>query len=406
MTRTAKCCLLAIIILLYSLPALRMVDDQRYRTEDKRESGQELSDDAVVREDFFRGDISWEEAYQTLIGEEAVKKMALIYLDDDAVPELLTLQNGGYHLYTFDGRQAAAIAMPEGVGTARAYGPRHTVEYFPQDRTFYWFEYVPFQGRIRVHDRSGDGKEKYDYYLRYQNGSLAVELKAEAQYGIWKTYSTLQQLNHEGFLSRVSDLGYDRLIPCGFFYDDLQEAWDQIDRASDGREALFHFIKGKTDALHHVDKGANLPESGYVMKSCQEICEDITAGKDAAEEIAIEENAVEEDIAVRKEYVDFDNDGEEELILRSDTGACVFLDVIGSTVYVVMEAGGTVGREEENVYIEQMDYRDPYVAEREGKRVVVREGLTKDGIERCFILQYDPGGCLIDYQRMYGYYGG
>ena len=46
---------------------------------------------------------NWKEAYQNLLLEEDVKRMALLYPDEDNVPELLTLQNGGYRLYIFDG---------------------------------------------------------------------------------------------------------------------------------------------------------------------------------------------------------------------------------------------------------------------------------------------------------------
>lgn len=59
--------------------------------------------------------------------------MALLYPDEDNVPELLTLQNGGYRLYIFDGSQVTAIAMPDAEIKASAYARRHEVGDYPED---------------------------------------------------------------------------------------------------------------------------------------------------------------------------------------------------------------------------------------------------------------------------------
>lgn len=57
--------------------------------------------------------------------------MALIYLDEDSIPELLVIKNGSYRLYTFDGAQAAAIDMSDLEIRAKAYTLRHKV-FYPQ----------------------------------------------------------------------------------------------------------------------------------------------------------------------------------------------------------------------------------------------------------------------------------
>lgn len=43
-----------------------------------------------------------EDGYHTLILDKGVKRAALVYLDEDDIPELLVLKNGEYSLYSCD----------------------------------------------------------------------------------------------------------------------------------------------------------------------------------------------------------------------------------------------------------------------------------------------------------------
>lgn len=65
------------------------------------------------------------------------------------------------------------------------------------------------------------------------------------------------------------------------------------------------------------------------------------------------------------EHVDFDNDGNDELIMHGYAGARLYFDTVGDTVYKVLRTSST------------MDVS--YVAELDGKRVVVRTDLTHGG---------------------------
>lgn len=312
---------------------------------------------------------TWEEAYQSLILEEGFKKMALIYLDEDSIPELLVIKNGSYRLYTFDGVQAAAIDMSDLEIRAKAYTLRHKVEYFPRYLTFSWFEYVPYQGLIRVHNNNGQSWERCDYYLKYESGALTLELKAEYNNSYWYTCNQ-QEITNEEFLSSLSDLGYEQLIPCGFLYDNIEEAYANIGRTVNSRAALEGFVSGKTNAVYYVKGVTDIPEYDFFMKSYEDIYNAI----------------VPKGAFGSTEYVDFDNDGEEELIIQSDTGACVFFDVIGDTVYRVMrifdDTSGTT-----------------YIAERNGKRVIVTRDQLRGtkGLKSYVVRQYDSCGCLVDY---------
>ena len=55
------------------------------------------------------------------------ERAALVYLDDDSVPELLILKDGEYQVYFFDGFEAKRILLPNEI-KANAYGTRYAVE--------------------------------------------------------------------------------------------------------------------------------------------------------------------------------------------------------------------------------------------------------------------------------------
>ena len=316
----------------------------------------------------------WKEAYQNLLLKEEVKRMALIYLDEDIIPELLVLQNGEYFLYTFDGSQIAAIDMPDDGIRAKSYAPKHALEHSAGDLAFYWFEYVPYQGLIRVH--SGDEGERCDYYLSYKNASFDLELEAKFTDYIWHTYNAKQEITNEEFLSSLSDLGYDQLSPCGFLYDNIEDAYENIGKVSDNREVLDDFVNGKIDALYQVEEITDIPEDGFAMRSYVDLYMDFIMG----------------DGMGRMQYVDFDNDGEDELVMRDYMGNSIFLDVIGNTVYNVLEAYGTA---------DQSD-----AAEMDGKRVVVSADVSHGGRKHYIVKQYDACGCLVDFFRLSASYDG
>ena len=93
-----------------------------------------------------------------------------------------------------------------------------------------------------------------------------------------------------------------------------------------------------------------------------------------------------------EEYIDFDNDGEDELIMHGYAGACLFFDVIGDTVYKVLRTGGTADV--------------AYVTVFKEKRVVARTDLTHGGRLSYRIMEFDPCGCLIDWFHLYADFEG
>lgn len=68
------------------------------------------------------------------------------------------------------------------------------------------------------------------------------------------------------------------------------------------------------------------------------------------------------------------------------------MDVIGNTVYNVMEAYGTANRAD--------------VAEMEGKRVIVSADVSHGGRKCYLVRQYDACGCLVDFFRLFAFYEG
>lgn len=322
-----------------------------------------------------QNEVAFLNEYNDLVLEEGAKRSALIYLDEDSIPELLYLKNGEYNLYSYDGSKIRKIEMPAAEIKMNAYGPTHDIEDSDQ-LTFYWFEYVPYKGLIRVH--GGDEEERHDYYLKYENGSFVMDLETKSMDYIWYTYDTEQEIANEEFLSKLSDLGYDKLISCAFLYESVAEAYENIGKSSNTREILEDFVSGNSDAVYYVEAVKDIPEESFVMRSYEDFYEDIIDG--------------EEEGWGRIEYVDFDNDGEEELILRGYTGACFFFDVIGNTVYKVIKTFTTTDV--------------AFAAEIEGKKVIARTDLTHGGRQYYIIMQYDACGCLVDWFRLFASYEG
>ena len=325
----------------------------------------------VPEQDVSQKETSFLDKYHGFFEKENAQRAALIYLDDDLIPELLILKNGEYRLYTFEDSQVKAIAMPNAEVKANAYGQQHNFEE-AEYKTFYWFEYVPYQGLIRVH---GGDEETNDQYLKYSDGSLSIELEVKTIGTIWRTawhtYDREGEIPNEEFLNQIPVLGYDKLIPCSYLYDDIETAYENMGATSDTRQVLEDFVSGKINALDHVERESDIPENSFVMISYEDYLEYMTAG----DEVWID--------ATRVAYIDFDNDGEDELFIKGYAGSCIYFDVVGDTVYKVLETNGTADRSN--------------VAEFQGKRVIARTDLGHIEREVYWIMEFDPCCCLIDW---------
>lgn len=312
--------------------------------------------------------------YNDLAVRENDKRVALIYLDEDSIPELLVLKDGEYRVYSFDGYEIKQAVMSNTEIKANSYGPIHNFEE-SRYQTFYWFEYVPYKGLIRVH--GGDDQERHDYYLKYTDGLFETELEAKSIDYAWHTYNAEKEIENDVFLSQLSDLGYDKLIPCSYLYENVEAAYENIGATSDTKIMLNDFVSGKIDALDYVKEMGDVPEKSFVMRSYEDFFDDITEGEEAWGSA---------------EYMDFDNDGEEELIIHGYAGACLFFDVIGDTVYKVLKTGSTTDV--------------AYIAVFKGKRVIVRTDLTHAGRQSYRIMEFDSCCCLTDWFRLYAEYDG
>lgn len=335
----------------------------------------EAAEKSVLQEDGrTKKEAVFLEEYQAVFEQEGAKRAALLYLDEDSTPELLLLKDGEYRLYFFDGSEVREITMPDAETEANAYGPEHSFE--ERERlTFYWFEYVPYQGLIRVHGGAERGRR--DSYLRYADGALETALEAESADNAWHTYDAEKEIENEEFLSLLSESGYRELIPCGQLYENVETAYKNIDAVSDTKKVLEDFVNGKIEGLDYVEEIEDIPEEGFVMRSYEDFYYDITEGEDFWE---------------GAKYIDFDNDGEEELIISGYARACLFFDVIGGTVYKVLETGSSA------------DFAS--VAEMEGMRVIERADFLYAGRENYEIIIYDACCCPVDWFRLYASYEG
>ncbi len=329
-----------------------------------------------VLENELKEDTAFLEQYNKIFVRENAKRAALIYLDKDAIPELLLIKNGAYQLYSFDGSEVKNINPSDPEIKMKVYGPGHEVEGRTENQKFYWFEYVPYKGLIRVHDgtiQKMEGvrrheQERHDYYLKCTDGFLTKELEVKTIGEKWRTYNAEQEIENEEFLSQISELGYDQLIPCGFLYETIEDAYKNIGVSTDTKKVLEDFVSGKTNAVNYVEEIRDIPEDGFVMRSFEDFYNDMISG---------------EEYWGRIEYADFDNDREEELIIRGYCNTRLFFDVIGDTVYRLFETSSTtdVGS----------------IVEMEGKKVIARTDLTHAGRQYYRIIIYDSCCCIIDW---------
>lgn len=314
--------------------------------------------------------------YTQVFAEMQGERAALIYLDDDSVPELLCLKDGEYQIYFFDGSKAKRIPLPNEEMKANAYGNRYSIESVESGETvFYWFEYVPRKGLVRIH--SGNAGERRDYYLVYDEGALSIELETDDEGDTWNTYDAKGEITNEEFSDWLVEIGYDDLTCCAGLYENVEAAYQNIGHTSDAREVLSDFINGKTYAVDYVENQCNVPEDGFVTRSYADFNEELTAGEPWWEGV---------------EYVDFDNDGENELIMHGYAGARLYFDVVGDIVYKVLDTVFTTDAS--------------YVAEREEKYVVVKTDLTHVGRQDYRVMTYDGCCCLVDWFRLSAVYEG
>lgn len=340
---------------------------QSFLKEQERKSEQEIAS-ATQEEQIINEKIKEKEmlaAYDNFAKNKNAESMAFIYFDEDSIPELLLIENGEYHLYTCDNLEIKELPISDTGLKANVYGPRHDFENAVEE-TFYWFEYVPYKGLLRIHGEEADAR--YDYYLRYTDGSFTVELKAGSAEHIWHTYDREKEIANEEFLKQLSALGYDELIPCAYLYEYVEKAYENIDRISNAEWVLEAFVEGREEAFCSVAQRCDNPKEGFSMRSYDEIYKEVTCGEDWWGE---------------NEYVDFDNDGQKELILHGYSGARIFFDVIGETVYQLLRTGGTT------------DFAS--VSVMDGKYVIERSDFLHANRKYYWIMTYDSCGGLIDY---------
>lgn len=319
-------------------------------------------------------DTAFLEEYNRILAGTPGGRAALVCLDNDSLPELVILKDGEYQIYFFDGAEAKKISMPNVGMKANAYGTRFVIEGAEGgELTFFWFEYAPRKGLVRIHD--GDAVKRRDYYLSYEGGTLKVELETDDEGGTWNTYDAEGKITNEEFSERLAEMGYDGLICCAYLYGDIETAYEHIGRESDAYKIMENFVSGETAAVEYVENRCDIPEKGFAGRSFAEINEELTAGEAWWEGL---------------EYVDFDNDGEDELILHGYAGARLYFDVIGNRVYKILGTGATTDVS--------------FAAEMEEKQVIVRTDLAHGGRQCYWGMTYDGCGCLTDWFKLCAVY--
>ena len=70
------------------------------------------------------------------------------------------------------------------------------------------------------------------------------------------------------------------MIPRGYLYANIADAYENIGMKSDAKKALEDFVSGKTDAIDYVEEISDIPEDGFIMRSFEDFYNWITLEDD------------------------------------------------------------------------------------------------------------------------------
>lgn len=300
--------------------------------------------------------------YQEKLDDIGMKNLALLYVDEDEIPELLYCKDERYHIWTFrDGTVEEVEFCPQGVEANIRDKDSET------GASIHYIEYIPKKNCIRLHHRRKE--DMVDTYVDL-NGDVpkaVLETNETSDYK-WVTYCDGKQVDNEVFNEKRISLGFDQLQSCNMFYESVEDAYKNIDKTfEEDKEIYEQFLDGKIDAITGLDYVSDDGRIHYVKRSYS----------DYKEYFIYSENEV------NIEYKDFDNDGKEELIVNAPMDySTTYFDVIGDKIYEAMFANGTADV--------------PSILEQDGYNLVERSDLTHAGRQTRNLYRYDSCNAIVD----------
>lgn len=324
--------------------------------------------------------------YQEKLDKEEIEKVAMLYLDEDAIPEMLYISDNNYEVWTYAEGKVKQVDLS---GRNRAWANASWSDYeekYNWDTDEYesvdtqgieYFEYIPKKNFIRLHNGVKPGKGAACSYIDL-NGEKPKEVlyteeeshtddSDEGEWFTWTTYSDGKKVEQEEFEKQRIALGFDKLQVCNQYYGDVKTAYENIDKEIEKekeKEVYEQFLAGEIDAivgLEEISKNGNIDYQTRSYSEYTSWCEE--------EEIT-------------KEYVDFDNDNQNELVLTLSGPSTIYFNVVGGELSEVFSADGTA--------------ESSYVLEMDGYQLLEYSDTMHMGRSFRNFKQYDACNCIVD----------
>lgn len=317
------------------------------------------------------------DAYQNQVTADNGHNVALIDFDGDETPELVYTANYEYKLYTYKNDAVSEITISPGNTLASLYGNKFyngSIQAASGEYEYFLFEYVPGEKLIRTHSSNTC---KNDYYLTFDE-NLSPTLYLQSSWsGKWTTYINGSPVENEEFNKQRVDKGFDKLVKCEYYYDDVKTAYKNMDKKPAKSQLFTDFITGNTDAINSIY---------YVGENTNDYSCNLVSYEDYLSIIG-DSNA-----RVDYQYIDFDNDGIDELLVYGECYSISFFDTFGDNVYLLFSSEGTADMAE--------------VHTNKSGNQIIRCDICHGGRQIFDVSTYDACGCLVDWFELSAeYYG-
>ncbi len=311
---------------------------------------------------------SYLDAYQAQVTADNGHNVALIDFDGDNTPDLIYTSGSSYKLYTYKDNAVSEISITPGNTRANFSGNLfYNGEASPTQNRYehFYFEYVPGAKLIRTH--SADST-KNDFYISFDE-SLTPALSLQTTWsGSWTTYVDGAVAENDTFNKERISRGFDKLTRCEYYYDDVKTAYDNLSKKSSKTNILSDFVEGKIDAIDSITS-VDTKNGTFSYSNTNYATYRSKYGASNTD--------------TDYDYIDFDNDGVNELIVNGDSYERLFFDTCGDDVYLLFSSGGTA----DQANITTLD----------SSNVIVRSDTGHQGRQTYVVSTYDSCGCLVDW---------
>lgn len=287
--------------------------------------------------------------YQKQYEEDQGICVNLIYVDEDDIPEMLYVKGREYKLFTIQDDQLVELELEA-----------NTSGRMRETRVLYGFEYIPFRNTIRTQSTDTNRDTMAIHYYALKNGQLKEECTTSRTVeNPWLVIVDGKESDQETFLNRYEERQYENLVVCDVMHENVSEAFLHLQ----GEEVTIgfdDFIAGNVDAYIGVDRDTDLPLKANYLKYYEY-----------------------DDEETRDCYLDYDEDGIDELYITNMYGSVYLFEEYLHSVQRIYAATSTI----DNVSFTK--FKDGIY--------ILSTDLMHGGREYWSGWRYDTNGVIIDY---------